>query len=57
MDFLDSDLRDPGPRGMVAFGMLDGHSRHCLITGRGGPEDPDKRVAELMGARRPTPAR
>ncbi len=35
---------------MVAFGLLDGHARHCLIGGHGGPEDPDKRVAEFMGA-------
>jgi DNA-binding FrmR family transcriptional regulator len=34
----------------VALGLLDGHARHCLIGGHGGPEDPDEQVAELMGA-------
>ena len=34
----------------VALGLLDGHARHCLVEGHGGPEDPDERVAELMGA-------
>ena len=34
----------------VALGLLDGHARHCLVEGHGGPEDPDGRVAELMGA-------
>jgi DNA-binding FrmR family transcriptional regulator len=34
----------------VAIGLLDGHARHCLVEGHGGPADPDERVAELMGA-------
>ena len=34
----------------VALGLLDGHARHCLIGGHGGPEDPDAQVDELMGA-------
>ena len=34
----------------VALGLLDGHARHCLVEGGGGPTDPDERVAELMGA-------
>ena len=34
----------------VALGLLDGHARHCLVEGHGGPEEPDDRVAELMGA-------
>ena len=34
----------------VALGLLDGHARHCLADGGGGPTDPDERVAELMGA-------
>ena len=34
----------------VALGLLDGHARHCLIGGHGGPEDPDDQVDELMGA-------
>lgn len=34
----------------VALGLLDGHARHCLVEGHGGPADPDERVAELMGA-------
>ena len=34
----------------VALGLLDGHARHCLIEGHGGPEHPDDQVAELMGA-------
>lgn len=34
----------------VALGLLDGHARHCLIGGHGGPADPDDQVAELMGA-------
>lgn len=34
----------------VALGLLDGHARHCLIDGHGGPEHPDEQVAELMSA-------
>jgi DNA-binding FrmR family transcriptional regulator len=34
----------------VALGLLDGHARHCLVDGGGGPTDPDDRVEELMGA-------
>jgi DNA-binding FrmR family transcriptional regulator len=34
----------------VALGLLDGHVRHCLIGGNGGPEDPDEQADELMGA-------
>jgi CsoR family transcriptional regulator, copper-sensing transcriptional repressor len=34
----------------VALGLLDGHAKHCLIEGHGGPEHPDDQVAELMGA-------
>lgn len=34
----------------VALGLLDGHARHCLIGGHGGPTDPDEQVEELMGA-------
>jgi DNA-binding FrmR family transcriptional regulator len=34
----------------VALGLLDGHVRHCLVGGHGGPEDPDDQAAELMGA-------
>lgn len=34
----------------VALGLLDGHARHCLVGGHGGPTDPDERVDELMGA-------
>lgn len=34
----------------VALGLLDGHARHCLMGGHGGPEDPDDQVDELMGA-------
>jgi len=34
----------------VALGLLDGHARHCLIGGGGGPTHPDDQVQELMGA-------
>ena len=34
----------------VALGLLDGHARHCIVGGHGGPEEPDAQVAELMGA-------
>jgi CsoR family transcriptional regulator, copper-sensing transcriptional repressor len=34
----------------VGLGLLDGHVRHCLIGGHGGPSDPDEQVQELMGA-------
>ena len=34
----------------VALGLLDGHVRHCLIGGHGGPTDPDEQAQELMGA-------
>lgn len=34
----------------VALGLLDGHARHCLMGGGGGPTDPEAQVDELMGA-------
>lgn len=34
----------------VALGLLDGHARHCLAGGHGGPAEPDAQVDELMGA-------
>jgi len=34
----------------VALGLLDGHVRHCLVGGHGGPSDPDEQAKELMGA-------
>lgn len=34
----------------VALGLVDGHVRHCLVGGRGGPADPGDQADELMGA-------
>jgi len=34
----------------VSLGLLDGHARHCLTDGGGGPTDPAERIEELMGA-------
>jgi DNA-binding FrmR family transcriptional regulator len=34
----------------VALGLLDGHVRHCLVEGHGGPADPNEQAKELMGA-------
>jgi CsoR family transcriptional regulator, copper-sensing transcriptional repressor len=34
----------------VALGLLDGHVRHCLVGGHGGPDDPEEQAEELMGA-------
>ena len=34
----------------VALGLLDGHTRHCLVGHGGGPEDPEEQVQEIMGA-------
>lgn len=34
----------------VALGLLDGHVRHCLIGGHGGPSDPEEQAQEVMGA-------
>ena len=34
----------------VALGLLDGHVRHCLVGGHGGPGEPDEQAEELMGA-------
>ena len=34
----------------VALGLLDGHVRHCLVGGHGGPSDPSDQAEELMGA-------
>ncbi|MFV0318054.1 MAG: metal-sensitive transcriptional regulator [Microthrixaceae bacterium] len=34
----------------VALGLLDGHTRHCLAGGHGGPESPDDQADELMQA-------
>ena len=34
----------------VALGLLDGHARHCLAPGGGGPTEPEAQVEELMSA-------
>ena len=34
----------------VALGLVDGHVRHCLVGGHGGPTDPNEQAEELMGA-------
>jgi DNA-binding FrmR family transcriptional regulator len=34
----------------VALGLVDGHVRHCLVEGHGGPADPQEQADELMGA-------
>jgi CsoR family transcriptional regulator, copper-sensing transcriptional repressor len=34
----------------VALGLLDGHVKHCLVEGKGRPEDPEDRIDELMAA-------
>jgi DNA-binding FrmR family transcriptional regulator len=34
----------------VALGLLDGHVRHCLVGGHGGPSEPEAQADELMGA-------
>jgi DNA-binding FrmR family transcriptional regulator len=34
----------------VGLGLLDGHVRHWLSGGRGGPTDPAAQAEELMGA-------
>jgi len=34
----------------VALGLLDDHTRHCLLGEGSGPEKLDAQVAELMGA-------
>ena len=34
----------------VALGLLDGHARHCLAGGHGGPDSADEQADELMGA-------
>lgn len=34
----------------VGLGLLDGHTRHCLAGGHGGPTDPDERADEQMQA-------
>jgi CsoR family transcriptional regulator, copper-sensing transcriptional repressor len=34
----------------VGLGLLDGHVRHCLVGGHGGPSDPADQATEVMGA-------
>ena len=34
----------------IAFGLLDGHARHCMQGKGEAPEDPQEQVDELMGA-------
>ncbi len=34
----------------VSLGLLDGHARHCLAGEGEGPETPEARTDELMGA-------
>lgn len=42
--------RDPGRPRQDRLGLLDGHARHCLKPGGGGPTEPAEQVDELMGA-------
>ena len=48
----DEDAPDSGMclRQTIALGLLDGHTRHCLADGHGGPTDPDEQADELMSA-------
>lgn len=34
----------------IALGLLDGHTRHCLVGEGSGPGTPDAQADELMGA-------
>ncbi len=34
----------------IALGLLDGHTRTCLLGPGDGPSDPDAQTEELMGA-------
>ena len=34
----------------IALGLLDGHTRHCLVGEGVGPETPEAQADELMGA-------
>ena len=34
----------------VALGLLDGHTRHCIAGGHGGPATPEAQADELMSA-------
>lgn len=34
----------------IALGLLDDHTRTCLLGDGEGPEDPDAQTEELMGA-------
>ena len=34
----------------VALGLLDGHARHCLLDGHGGPAETGDQADELMSA-------
>jgi DNA-binding FrmR family transcriptional regulator len=34
----------------IALGLLDGHTRHCLVGEGSGPTEPDAQADELMGA-------
>ena len=34
----------------IALGLLDGHTRHCLVGEGAGPETPEAQADELMGA-------
>jgi DNA-binding FrmR family transcriptional regulator len=34
----------------IALGLLDGHTRHCLVGEVEGPTEPDAQADELMGA-------
>ena len=34
----------------IALGLLDGHTRHCLVGEGAGPREPDAQADELMSA-------
>jgi CsoR family transcriptional regulator, copper-sensing transcriptional repressor len=34
----------------ISLGLLDGHTRHCMLGEGEAPEDPSEQVEELMGA-------
>lgn len=39
-----------GALDQIALGLLDGHTRHCLLGPGGGPSSADARADEVMAA-------
>ena len=50
LDVLTQISAAQGALDKIALGLLDGHTRHCLLGYGGGPGQPGARADEIMAA-------